>query len=50
VAYFEQHLGWQAQGAGRYLLVFKGERRIKTDAYQSFMEDTKNMLFSIVKL
>jgi hypothetical protein len=50
VVYFEQHLGWQTQGAGRYLLVFKGGRRIKTDAYRSFMEDAKNMVFSIVKL
>ena len=50
VAYFEQHLGWQAQGAGRYLLVFKGERLIKPDAYQNFMEETKNMVSSIVKL
>jgi hypothetical protein len=50
VAYFEQHLDWQAQGAGRYLLVFKGERLIKPDTYQNFMEEAKNLVSSIVKL
>ncbi|HAF95127.1 MAG: hypothetical protein A2X34_03690 [Elusimicrobia bacterium GWC2_51_8] len=49
VAYFEQHLGWQAQGAGRYLLVFKGEKLIKPAYYQSFMEEAKNMVASIVR-
>ena len=50
VAYFEQHLGWQAQGAGRYLLVFKGEKPVAPSDYQAFMEETKNMVSSIVKL
>ena len=49
VAYFEQHLGWQAQGAGRYLLVFKGERLIKPAVYQNFMEEAKNLVFSVIK-
>ena len=50
VAYFEQHLGWQVQGAGRYLLVLKGARPIKPADYQSFMEEAKNLVSSIVKL
>jgi hypothetical protein len=47
-AYFEQHPGWHAQGAGRYLVVFNGERLVKPATYQNFMEDAKNLVASVV--
>jgi len=49
VAYFEQHLGWQAQGAGNYLLLTRGARLTRPEDYNTFILEAKNMAAALVR-
>ncbi|HBB67229.1 MAG: hypothetical protein A2X28_11515 [Elusimicrobia bacterium GWA2_56_46] len=51
VAYFEQHPGWYVEGFVRHLLLHKGVKMfpLRPSAYRNFMDEAKNLIFSVVK-
>ncbi len=48
-AWFERNQGLYVQGAGRFVLLCKGERQLPPDAWQGFLEEAKVFAAEVLK-
>ncbi len=46
-ACFSEHPGWSAQGAGRYLVMYKGHKLLNTGKYREFMAEAEKLAFNL---
>ncbi len=43
LSYLESHTGWSVEGGGEWVAVFKPNRRITTENFRNFLDDTRGI-------